>query len=54
MQNELYTFTTYNGSPAPQYIIGPSGAYSTALATYLAYVKAAQAGQTPAETTWQK
>jgi hypothetical protein len=54
VQNELYTFTTYNGSPAPQYIIGPSGAYSTALATYLAYVKAAQAGQTPAETTWQK
>jgi hypothetical protein len=55
MNSELYSFSTYNGDPAPLYIIAtPSGAYSKALATYLAYVAAAQAGQTPTDTTWQK
>jgi hypothetical protein len=51
VQNELYTFTTYNGDPAPQYV---QDGQSKALANYLAYVAKEKAGQTPAQTTWQK
>ena len=53
VNSELYTFSMPNGASVPAYISGPSGAYNTALNTYLDYVQS-QAGQTTTDTTWQK
>jgi len=50
VQNELYSFSMYQGAAVPPYI---TNAYSKALATYLGYVAAAQAARAPADTTWQ-